>query len=445
MAATGLATTAYFVDTIPMPEQLALPDSTTMYFADGTTTMATLGTENRTILAYDEMNDAVKQAIVAAEDRTFWTHAGVDLSSVLRAAWNNATGGPTQGASTITQQYARIAADLGGISYARKAREAMLAWKLNRAYSKEDILGFYLNTVPFGRGAYGIEAAAQTFFGKTVRRTAPPEQQVTVAEAMLLACLVKQPEPDPDDPDAFPGYDPARGGRAAANSITRWEYVREGMVALGYLSQDEATDLEFPHTVRDLAASVPQNGLDRPTGLVVNHVLSELRQREPFRGMPRDYIRNGGFRIVTTVDKRAQDAAEASADIRRPTAPAAVQGQPPNWQAALVAVEPGTGRVLAYYGGSNGSGADHAGWFVDEDGQARGFGQHPPGSSFKVYDLAEALRQGISLQSSWDSPPTKEFPASGRTRGFARRARSATPRQRRVNRPARSRRRPSRR
>ena len=415
LAATGLSITAYFVDAIPLPEQLALPDSTTVYFADGTTTMATLGTENRTILEYDEMSDAVKQAIVAAEDRTFWTNAGVDLSSVLRAAWNNATGGPMQGGSTITQQYARIAADLTGITYARKAREAMLAWKLNRAYSKEDILGFYLNTVPFGRGAYGIEAAAQTFFGKTARRTAPADQQVTVAEAMLLACLVKQPEPDPVDPEAFPGYDPARGGRAAANSITRWEYVREGMVALGYLGVDEATDVTFPHTVRDLTASVPQNGLDRPTGLIINHVLSELRQREPFRGMPSDHIRNGGYRIVTTVDKRAQDAAEISADIRRPTAPAAVQGQPANWQAALVAVEPGTGRVLAYYGGRDGSGADHAGWFVDESGQARGFGQHPPGSSFKVYDLAEALRQGISLQSTWDSPATKEFPASGRT------------------------------
>jgi membrane peptidoglycan carboxypeptidase len=415
VAATGVATTAYFVDAIPMPDQLALPDSTTVYFADGVTEMATLGTENRTILEYDEMSDAVKQAVVAAEDRTFWTHAGVDLASVFRAAWNNATGGPTQGASTITQQYARIIADLREISYARKAREAMLAWKLNRAYPKEEILGFYLNTVPFGRGAHGIEAAAQTFFGKTVRRTAPADQQVTVAEAMLLACLIKQPEPDPVDPDAFPGYDPARGGRAAANAVTRWEYVREGMVALGYLTSDEATVLAFPHTVRDLAASVPQNGLDRPTGLIVNHVLSELRQREPFRGMPRDYIRNGGFRIVTTVDKRTQHAAEASADITRPTAPAAVRGQPANWQAALVAVEPGTGRVLAYYGGNDGSGADHAGWFFDEDGQARGYGQHPPGSSFKVYDLAEALRQGISLQSTWDSPATKEFPASGRT------------------------------
>jgi membrane peptidoglycan carboxypeptidase len=415
VAAAGLAVTAYFVDAIPTPHQLPLPDSTTVYFADGTTVMATLGTQNRTILRYDEMNDAVKQTIVAAEDRTFWTHDGVDLASVFRAAWNNATGGQTQGGSTITQQYARIAADLNGVTYARKAREAMLAWKLNRTYSKEEILSFYLNTVPFGRGAYGIEAAAQTFFGKTARRDAPADQQVTVAEAMLLASQVKQPEPDPADPEGYPGYDPARGGRAAANAMSRWEYVRQGMVALGYLSATAASGLAFP-TVRDLASSVPQNGLDRPTGLIVNHVLSELRDREPFRGMPSDYIRNGGFRIVTTVDKRAQDAAEAAADIRRPTAPGVVQGQPADWQAALVAVEPGTGRVLAYYGGNDGSGADHAGWFVDEDGQARGFGQHPPGSSFKVYDLAEALRQGISLQSVWDSPSTKEFPASGRTR-----------------------------
>src|SRR5204863_314793 len=109
-----------------------------------------------------------------------------------------------------------------------------------------------------------------------------------------------------------------------------------------------------------------------PTGLVVSHVLSELRQLDPFKGKPNDYIDNGGFRIVTTIDKRAQDAAEAAADIRRPTAPEVVRGQPANWQAALVSVEPGTGRVLAYYGGSQGTGADYAGWYYDEAGVARG-------------------------------------------------------------------------
>jgi membrane peptidoglycan carboxypeptidase len=414
VAATGLASAGYYLDSIPLPAELTLPESTTIYFADGTTPMATIGTENRTILAFDEMNDAVKQAIVAAEDRTFWTHDGVDLTGVLRAVWNNATGGATQGASTITQQYARIIADLRGVTYARKAREAMLAWKMDRSYSKEEILEFYLNTVPFGRGAYGVEAATQAFFGKTAKRTAPPVEQVTIAEAMILASLVKQPEPDPDDPERYPGYDPARGGTAAADSLSRWEYVREGMILLGYLSEADADTLEYPHTVRDLDSSVP-DGLDKPTGLAVSHILSELRQREPFAGQAGDYIRNGGFRIVSTLDKRLQGVAEATADIRRSSSPRAVRGQPDNWQAALVAIEPGTGRVLAYYGGNLGTGADHAGWFYDEDGNARGFGHHPPGSSFKVYDLAEALRQQISMWSHWKSPNVKEFPASGRT------------------------------
>lgn len=415
----GVATTvgAYYFDSVPAPDQLDLPESTTVYYADGKTPMAKLGTENRTILPYDEMNDAVKQAIVAAEDRSFWTNKGVDFTSVLRAAKNNVTGGHTQGASTISQQYARIAADLKGVTYSRKVREAVMAWKLDKKYSKQQILEFYLNTVPFGRGAYGIEAAAQAFFGKTANRNAAPGTQVTVAEAMVLAAMVKQPEPDPEDPQGHPGYDPTRNATALANSKDRWAYVREGMVALGYLSRADADAMQYPNTVKDFDPGSRQSGLDRPTGLVVNHILSELRQTEPLRGKPPEYIRDGGFRIVSTIDKRAQDVAEAAADIRRPTAPEAVRGQPANWQAALVAAEPGTGRILAYYGGGDGTGADYAGWYYDDEGQARGFGEHPPGSSFKVYDLVEALRQKVSLKSHWDSPAVKEFPLSGRTNG----------------------------
>ncbi len=164
----------YYVDSVPTPAQLPLPESTTVYYADGKTPMAKLGTENRTILAFDEMNDSVKQAIVAAEDQSFWTNEGVDFSAVMRAAWNNVTGGKTQGASTITQQYARIAADLTGVTFSRKLREAVMAWKLDDTYSKEEILEFYLNTVPFGRGAHGIEAAAQSFFGKIGQQERAP-------------------------------------------------------------------------------------------------------------------------------------------------------------------------------------------------------------------------------------------------------------------------------
>jgi len=229
--------------------------------------------------------------------------------------------------------------------------------------------------------------------------------------------MVKQPEPDPNDPEGYPGYDPTRGAKARENSVARWTYVRDAMVTMGKLTRAEADAMRYPNTVQPFNPASRQSGLDLPTGLVVSHALSELRQTEFFRDKPKGYIQNGGFRIITTIEKPAQDAAEAAADIRRTTAPAALQGHPKNWQAALVAVEPGTGRVLAYYGGNDGAGADYAGWFLDEDGDARGFGQHPPGSSFKVYDLAEALRQNISLDSHWDSPATKEFPASGRVKG----------------------------
>jgi membrane peptidoglycan carboxypeptidase len=413
---TGLAAGTYYFDSVPTPADLTLPESTTVYFADGRTPMAKLGAENRTIVPYDQMTESAKQAIVAAEDRTFWTNEGVDFTGVLRAAWSNLTGGQRQGASTITQQYARVAADLKGVTYSRKIREAVIAWKLDDKFSKEEILGFYLNTVPFGRGAYGIEAAARTYFGKTVRRDAPAANQLTVAEAMVLCAMVKQPEANPDDPEGQPGYDPRRSAKARQNSIDRWNYIREGMVELGYLSPDEAANLAYPDTVRPIDPTAGQSGLDRPTGLVVNHVLSELRQSEPFKNKPDDFLRNGGFKIVTTLDKRVQDAAEAAADIRRDTAPEAVRGQPKNWQAALVAVEPGSGRVLGYYGGTDGSGADYAGWYYDEKGQARGFGQHPPGSSFKVYDLAAAVKEKISVKEHFDSPDTKEFPASGRTK-----------------------------
>jgi membrane peptidoglycan carboxypeptidase len=417
LAGAGVVVGGYYVDSVPTPEQLSLPESTTVYYADGRTPMAKLGTENRTILRFDEMEDAVKQAIVAAEDRTFWTNKGVDFRGVLRAGWNNLSGGSTQGASTISQQYARIAADLKGVTYSRKLREAVMAWKLDKKYTKQQILEFYLNTVPFGRGAYGIEAAAEAFFGKTANRNAPQAGQVTVAEAMVLAAMVKQPEADPDDPSGHPGYDPTRGATALANSKARWDYIREGMVGLGYLGRSEADALRYPDTVKPFDPGSRQSGLNLPTGLAVDHIMSELRQSEPFQGKPKEYLLNGGFRIVSTIDKRAQAAAEAAADIRRPTAPAVVRGQPADWQAALVAVEPGTGRVLAYYGGNDGVGADYAGWYYDEAGVARGFGEHPPGSSFKVYDLAEALRQKVSVKSHWDTPAVKEFPASGRTNG----------------------------
>jgi membrane peptidoglycan carboxypeptidase len=401
----GVVGGAYYIDGIKNPDQLTFPESTTLYYSDGKTVLAKLGQVTRYNLTFDQMNDAVKEAIVASEDKTFWTNSGVDLGSVLRAAWNNITGGETQGGSTITQQYARLAFDLQGATYSRKVREAILAWKLDERLSKEKILEYYLNTVPFGRNTYGVEAASQAFFHKTANKKAPVASQITKADAMVLVSMVKQPEPVPGDVN-HPGYDPTRGPIALKLARDRFEYVRQQMKDLGYLTPAEDAKLQFP--LADVKAVDPVSnagyGMDKPVGLVVNHVLSELSHSDSqFKDMPWQNIRDGGYKIYTTLDVRAENSAVAAADAA--VKGSYMDGQPKQLQSALVAIQPGTGRIIAYYGGDDGKGSDYAGIYFDEKGDGNGFGRQPAGSSFKVYTLAAALNSGISLNSYWESKP----------------------------------------
>ena len=200
---------------------------------------------------------------------------------------------------------------------------------------------------------------------------------------------------------------------------------------LGYLTPGRGGERwSYPDTVKPYDPNAGQSGLDRPTGLVVNHVLSELRQTDRFRGKPDwSYIRER--RLPDRHHHRQAGPGRGRGGGRHPPRRPrrqAVRGQPTNWQAALVAVEPGTGRVLAYYGGNDGTGR-RLRRLVLRRGRARrrGFGQHPPGSSFKVYDLAEAL-QAEHLR--WSRTGTRRRPRSSRPRAgprAARPARSATP------------------
>jgi membrane peptidoglycan carboxypeptidase len=364
---TSLMAGAIYVASINLPDVDELAESTVVYYSDGRTVMARLGQANRTVLASERMVEPVKLAIVAAEEPEFWTSS----------------------AGTINRALVRSRYGVEGTNPAARLRVAVLAWRLNEALSKEEILETYLNTMPFGREALGIEQAAASYFGKSADNQAPADRRISTAEAIVLASMV--------------------GESGTTPSPTRWAEVRESMVRLEYLTREEADALVYPEPAPfDAEAGASQ--LDRPTGLIINHVLAELVAGS-FRGRSWDQIKNGGYKIITTVDATAQALLERTAD--ETVSGSAMFGQPSNLQAAAVAVEPLTGRVLAYYGGHNGAGADFAGFFIDSAGDATGFGAHPPGDTFYVYTLAAALRGGISLKSAWQAASPMNFP--GRT------------------------------
>ncbi|WP_156089721.1 transglycosylase domain-containing protein [Dactylosporangium aurantiacum] len=387
----GLVTGTYYFDRVELPDDLTLEQSTSIYYADGPL-MARIGSKNRTVVTFDDI--------------------------------------PLHVQHTISQQYARKWAELEGVTYGRKVREAVIALKLNKQYSKEQIMTMYLNIIYFGRGAHGIQAASYAYFNKSVK-------DLTVAEGVVLAGVIKNPSGDNDKGSpADPTVDPVK-------AEARFDYIRKQMVALKFVSEAEAKEkLTMPTTVITQAQTrannaVANTALDKPEGLVVHHVLEEVAAlTDPRTGALRyedvdpqgkknfDKVRDGGLKIISTVDSRIQQVAvqEASASSKDSN----MYGQKPNLQAALVAVEPGTGAVKAYYGGDKGSGNDYAGYHVDPvlgNGQPSCCGGHPPGSTFKVYTLATALMAGYSIDSFWNGVP-QDFP--GRTAAQKNQIKNAT-------------------
>ncbi|GIJ47709.1 hypothetical protein Val02_45950 [Virgisporangium aliadipatigenens] len=295
------------------------PRASTLYYADGVTAFARVGVVDRTDVPLEEIPTPVRHAFLAAEDRDFYAHRGVSGRGFARTAWAALTGGERNGASTITQQYARNAY----LSGERGAGAAVLAVRLERAHTKDEILTRYLNTVYFGRGAHGIAAAARAYFGRPVDRLGP-------AEGAVLAAVVKDPT----------GFDPAVAPAAAR---ARWSWIIAAMATLGWADGTPA----YPQvrTEPDRAGR-----LGGSSGAVVDRVERELARR----GVSPQRLRTGGLRVVTTLDERVHRAAVRSVEQALAEAPA-------HLRAALVAVEPSTGAVRAYYGGDRGSGfADDA-------------------------------------------------------------------------------------
>ena len=185
LAVAGFAA-AYALVEIPSVNETARAQTTVLYYADGETELGRLGTANRTSVAIGAVPDHVQKAVLSAEDRDFYEHGGFDPLGIARAAWNNLRGGATQGGSTITQQLAKNLYLTQERTFDRKARELVLSMKLENTLSKDQILEDYLNTIYFGRGAYGIQAASQAYFAKDVG-------QLTVAEGAVLASIIRSP------------------------------------------------------------------------------------------------------------------------------------------------------------------------------------------------------------------------------------------------------------
>jgi membrane peptidoglycan carboxypeptidase len=360
-AGAGIGAAEAYVESVPLPGAVPQPQASVLYYRDGRTVLARVGATDHNDVPLSAVSPEMRRAVLIAEDRDFYEHAGVSVRGVLRALVADA-GGAHEGASTITQQYARNAFLSQDVTVNRKARELALAVNLERQFSKDEILERYLNTIYYGRGAYGIAAAANAYFGITPDR-------LDLAQSAVLVAVIKDPF----------GFDPDHDAAAARR---RWNWIVAGARDLDGV--DPAT-LTYPRVRR---AGSPVGG---PLGLVVDRVERELAGQ----GVTSQQLHTRGLTVVTTLDPEAQRSAVSSVAAQ-------LHGQPGGLRAALVSVDPATGGVRAYYGGDQGSG------YFDYATAA-----HPAASTFKPIVLAAALRKGIGYQSRWDGSSPRLFPDRG--------------------------------
>ncbi|MFD4367035.1 transglycosylase domain-containing protein [Rhodococcus sp. NPDC058521] len=353
---------AYVVQDVPEPGELQANQVATIYGSDGSSVISKVVPPegNRTEVTLDQIPKHVRDAALAAEDRDFYSNPGFSISGFARAARDNVTGADSAGGgSTITQQYVKQTMVGSERTLTRKMKELVISSKMAREWSKDDILAAYLNTIYFGRGAYGIDSAAKAYFNK-------PVGELSVEEGAVLASSIQLPSLL--DPETNP-----EGAQA------RWNYVLDGMVSAGTLDAAARSTMQYP-AYQPLAEVDNGSGASGPEGLIKNQVLRELGEA----GISETLLNTAGLQITTTIDPKMQAAAVDSARSN-------MEGEPEELTTAVVSVDPRDGGVRAYYGGEDGQGYDFANAGLQT------------GSSFKVFGLAAALDQGIPLSQMYDS------------------------------------------
>ncbi|MEI8343936.1 MAG: PBP1A family penicillin-binding protein [Candidatus Moraniibacteriota bacterium] len=347
------------------------------------------GEEKRTIVPFNQIPDNVKYAAIALEDQTFYTHHGLDYKSILRSAYNDILKrGAAQGGSTITQQFIKNSFLTNEKTVTRKIKELILTIELEQKYSKDDILGMYLNQIPYGSSAYGIEAASQTFFGKS-------SKDLTLAQAALLAAL----------PNAPTYYSPF--GSHKTDLIARQKSALQKMVNQGYITQDQADEAKKEDVL--LAISPKQDNISAPH--FVMFVKDYLNQKYGEQA-----VEQGGLRVYTTLDWDKQQAAEKA--ITEGAAKNIAQNAN---NAALVAMDPKTGQILAmvgsknYFGKSEPQGCISGKTCKFEPQDNTSIRNRQPGSSFKPYVYLTAFTKGYTPETLlYDVPTNFGADASGK-------------------------------
>ena len=373
VAGSTLFAIAYFTVSIPDPNAYVNSQATIIQYANGEE-IGRMGAQNRTIVSLTKIPLHLREAVMAAEDRDFYSNKAFSPIGILRALKNNLLGGSLQGGSTITQQYAKTAFLTSERTIQRKIRELVIAIKLENQLSKDEILENYLNTIYFGRGSYGVQTASLQYFNRSV-------DQLSVSQAVVLASILRSPGL----------YDPAFNKDNRPRLENRFAYVVKGMTEKGWLTEKEAAKLKIPY----IAPRATSGSLSGPKGHLIEAVRKELIKF----GFTEDQIMVGGLVVKTTLVKQAQQAAVDAVNKQGPTK------APDNLHIGLVAVRPGTGEIIAMYGGK-----DYLTRQLNDATQAIA----QAGSTFKPFALIAGLQQGIPLTSMWNGDSPQTFDDAGK-------------------------------
>lgn len=377
VAVAGTVYVVIAIRTLPTPDQFSTRDisqSTKIYDRTGTVLLYEIhGQEKRTVVPFSNIPNSVKNATIALEDSGFYTRPAIDVFGIIRALWADIRAGRfVQGASTITQQLARNAFLTPQKTITRKIDEIILAFELEAKYSKDQILDFYLNQIPYGSNAYGVEAASQTYFGK-------PVNQLDLAEAAIIASL----------PQAPSYYSP--WGNHLSELIARQHYALDRMTQLGYITQAQADQAK-----QEKLDFAPQSlgSIKAPHFVmaVENYLINKYGE---------DMVLNGGLKVITTLDWPMQQAAEQA--VKDGVARNLKLYNSDN--GALMAEDPKTGQVLALVGS-----ADYFDASIDGNFDMPLQGLRQPGSSLKPFVYLKALEDGYPPNTVVFDVPTEFNP-----------------------------------